>query len=115
MNLFIEMKPTMYRWFTPAQMDEPYLRLAFTDVVRFIIDNAIGIDSEIDIIGSSSYLISSGIATDTVNKFIQVASANVRFTYFNNTSPDWRSWGRHSINVDADYNVFIQLGIDPYV
>lgn len=115
MNVLIAMKPTLFRWFTPAQLFEPMFRLAFTDLLRYVTETAIGQESEVDVIGSSAYLAANGVPHDVITSFLQVCGKELHIFYFNNTAPEWRDWGRRNITIDADYNVLIQLGIDPYV
>lgn len=115
MYLNIDMKPTLFRWFTKEMLDNPITRYALTDLLQFVSESAVGIESELDVIGPSSYLVGLGTPKDTVEKFVQVTAQEIHLFYMNNTQPEWRSWGRHRIVIDATYNIFIQLGIDPYV
>lgn len=115
MYLNINIQPTLYRWFGSEMLDNPVTRYAITDLLQFVSESAVGTESELDVIGPSSYLIGMGMPKETVDKFVQVAGQEIRLFYMNNTQPEWRSWGRHRITIDAAYNIFIQLGIDPYV
>lgn len=114
MNLYLSMRPTLYRWFDQKQLDEPINRMAFSDLLQYVAEMATAQHSEIDVIGPSSYLIGIGVPRDRVDQFIQVCGGEVHSFYMNNTTPEWRAWGRHRVNVDSQYDIFIQLGTDPY-
>lgn len=115
MNLYITMRSTMYRWFNEAQLNDPVNRMAFSDLLQYVSEMATGQHSEIDVIGSSSYLLGIGIPRDHVERFIQVCGEEIRLFFINNTLPEWRAWGRHRVTVDGRYDIFIQVGSDPYV
>lgn len=114
MNIYLAMRPTMYRWFTQSQLDDPTNRLAFTDLLQYIAESATDQHPEIDMIGPSSYLQGIGMPSQSVELFFSTCGSEIRQFYLNNTLPEWRSWGRHRVQVDADYGIFIQLGSDPY-
>lgn len=115
MNLYLAMSPTMYRWFTPQQMEQPMNQLAFTDLLQYIAETAVELESDLDVIGPAAYLSSLGIPRETIDRFVQVCFNEIRAFYMNNSTPEWRAWGRHRVNVDKQYNIFVQLGSDPYV
>lgn len=115
MNLYLAARPTMFRWFNSTQLEDPTNRLAFSDLLQFTAETAIGLESDIDVIGPSSYLIGIGIPRETVERFIQVCGSEIRTFYMHNSIPEWRDWGRHRVFIDAQYDIFIQLGSDPYV
>jgi len=114
MNLYVAMRPTMSRWFDEKQLSEPMNQLAFTDLLQYVAETATSQHSEIDVIGSSSYLLGIGIPRDHVERFIQVCGHELHVFYMQNTAPEWRAWGRSRVTVDNQYGVFIELGIDPY-
>lgn len=114
MNLYIAMRPTLYRWFTQSQLDDSTNRLAFSDLLQYLAETATDQHSEIDMIGPSSYLLGTGMSPPSVEQFFATCGSEIRQFYLNNTTPEWRSWGRHRVLVDADYGIFIQLGSDPY-
>ncbi|QXO10202.1 hypothetical protein pEaSNUABM37_00243 [Erwinia phage pEa_SNUABM_37] len=115
MNLYLAMRPTMYRWFNQQQLDDPTNRMAFSDLLQFVAESATGQHSEIDVIGPSSYLMGIGIPREYVDLFVQTCGAEIHSFYMNNSTPEWRDWGRHRVSVDPQYDIFIQLGNDPYV
>lgn len=115
MNLYVAMYPTMCRWFNEAQLTDAMCRNAFSDLLQYTAEVATEQHSEIDVIGSSCYLMGIGIPRDHVDQFIQVCGAEIRTFFLNNSTPEWRAWGRHRVTIEGLYDVFIQLGIDPYV
>jgi len=114
MNLYIAMEPTLCRWFSPTQLNDAMHRMAFTDLLQYVAETAVGESSELDVIGPSLYLVGIGIPRAHVDHFVAVCGEEIRQFYHHNTLPEWRAWGRHRIQIDARYGIFIQLGIDPY-
>lgn len=116
MNVLIDMKPTLYRWFNPdVIVRDPYIRTAVADLLEAITAMAIGNDPDVDVIGSSGYLVNCGFNHDVLNQFMARCGNEIRLFYMNNTLPEWRDYNRHRITISNEFMVFIELGVDPYV
>lgn len=111
----LDLKPILCRYLNISAISDELVTYALKDVFLSKACEATDSVSEHDELGSSSYLISSGLNSQVLVAMGQEVLEYIRTEYMTNCPPHIRNHGKRRIQIDSYYNVIIEAGVDPYV
>lgn len=111
----LDLKPILCRYLNIGAIRDELVVYALKDVFLSKACEATDSVSEHDELGSSSYLITSGLDRSVLVALGQEILEFIRSEYIVNCPPHIRNHGKRRIQIDSYYNVIIEAGVDPYV
>ena len=114
MPLIIDQKHVLWRYLDMNKVADPMIVYALNDLIKHTACEAVDMESTVDDLGSTLYLTSKGMPATSITNMVTELKDTVRNCYMTATTPEERNIGIREVTVDAEFQVHIRTGLDPY-